>query len=166
MSNLDFWLLITSLLFHRLSRNRCAGQTGLGFWADMAGSLYFRQVIFAKKIWMSTYLPCRETISFYISNIIELPSLEQRTTTSTTTGYFWYVHVIYQGLQMYQKFKQTLDCYLASDTDKSSHMCIYKNDHGHPNCSDQHIWFIMFLGWKLWDRVGVFPFDNPDGLGF
>ena len=104
---------------------------------------------------MSTYLPCRETISFYISNIIELPSLEQRTTTSTTTGYFWYVHVIYQGLQMYQKYKQTINCYLAADTDKSSHMCIYKNDQ--PNFSDQHIWFILFLGRKLWDRIGFFP---------
>ena len=110
---------------------------------------------FCQKIWMSTYLPFRETISFYISNIIELPSLEQRTTTSTTTGYFWYVHVIYPGLQMYQKYKQTLDCYLAADTDKSSHICIYKNDQ--PNFSDPHIWFILFLGWKLWDRIGFFP---------
>ena len=107
------------LVICRLLRNRCAGNIGIELWAEMVGNLYFRQVIFAKKIWMSTYLPCRETISFYISNIIELPSLEQRTTTSTTTGYFWYVHVIYPGLQMYQKCKQTINCYLAEV------MCVY-----------------------------------------
>ena len=117
-------------------------------------SWYAKLFLPKKSGWVRTYRVGRP-FPFYISNIIELPSLEQRTTTSTTTGYFWYVHVIYPGLQMYQKYKQTLDCYLGADTDKSSHICVYKNDQ--PYFSDQHIWFILFLGWKLWDRIGFFP---------
>ena len=87
----------------------------------MVGNLYFCQVIFAKKIWMSTYLPCRETISFYISNIIELPSqalsneLRQVRQRDTFGMSMWFIKVF--------KCIKNISCYLAADTDKSS-VCI------------------------------------------
>ena len=137
-SKLYFGLFITSLVYSQIIKKQMCCQFRFRI---MSWKFIFFSSSFCQKIWMSTYLPCRETISFYISNIIELPSLEQRTTTRTTTGYFWYVHDIYPGLQMYQnQYKQKIDFSLAADTEKS----IYKNDK--PNSPNKHIQFILFLG--------------------